>query len=145
MTVRKGSFRQSKGKRKVRAKVKTMEETKVGVFLSDCGGQIAKILDFEALTNFVKGVPGVTLVARGSEFWRGEGLKTIVDAVKAKKINRVVVAESIPKISEVAIAKAVEEAGLNPYMVEVIDLKDHCAWPHKDTPKKPPKRLRQCF
>jgi len=136
MTVRKGSFRQSKGKRKVRAKVKTMEETKVGVFLSDCGGQIAKILDFEALTNFVKGVPGVTLVARGSEFWRGEGLKTIVDAVKAKKINRVVVAESIPKISEVAIAKAVEEAGLNPYMVEVIDLKDHCAWPHKDTPQE---------
>ena len=113
-----------------------MEEVKVGVFLSDCGGQIAKILDFEALTNFVKGVPGVTLVARGSEFWRGEGLKTIVDAVKAKKVNRVVVAESIPKISEIAIAKAVEGAGLNPHLVEVLDLKDHCAWPHRDTPKE---------
>ena len=134
MTVRKGSSKQSKGKS--RRRVKAMEEAKVGVFLSDCGGQIAKILDFEALTNFVKGVPGVTLVARGSEFWRGEGLKTIVDAVKTKKINRVVVAESIPKISEVAIVKAVEEAGLNPYLVEVIDLKDHCAWPHKDTPQE---------
>ncbi|MEM2280784.1 MAG: CoB--CoM heterodisulfide reductase iron-sulfur subunit A family protein, partial [Candidatus Bathyarchaeia archaeon] len=67
-----------------------MEEVKVGVFLSDCGGQIAKILDFEALTNFVKTVPGVVLVARGNEFWRGQGLKAIVDAVKAKKINRVV-------------------------------------------------------
>ncbi|MEM3785678.1 MAG: hypothetical protein QW667_08085, partial [Candidatus Bathyarchaeia archaeon] len=78
MTARKSSSKQSKGKGK--AKVKAMEEAKVGVFLSDCGGQIAKILDFEALTNFVKGIEGVTLVAKGSEFWRGQGLKTIVDA-----------------------------------------------------------------
>jgi heterodisulfide reductase subunit A len=136
MTAKRGSSRKLKGKRRARAKVKAMEEVKVGVFLSDCGGQIAKILDFEALTNFVKGVEGVTLVARGSEFWRGEGLKTISSAIKAKKVNRVVVAESVPKISEVAIAKAVEEAGLNPHLVEVIDLKDHCSWPHRDTPKE---------
>jgi len=136
MTAKRGSSRKLKGKRRARAKVKAMEEVKVGVFLSDCGGQIAKILDFEALTNFVKGVEGVTLVARGSEFWRGEGLKTISSAIKAKKVNRVVVAESVPKISEVAIAKAVEEAGLNPHLVEVIDLKYHCAWPHRDTPKE---------
>jgi heterodisulfide reductase subunit A len=133
MTARRGSSKQSRGKSGRRMK---MEEVKVGVFLSDCGGQIAKILDFEALTNFVKGVEGVALVARGSEFWRGEGLKTIVNAIKAKRINRVVVAEAVPKISEVAIAKAVEEAGLNPYLVEVVDLKNHCAWPHRDTPKE---------
>lgn len=113
-----------------------MEEAKVGVFLSDCGGQIAKILDFEALTNFLKAVDGVALVARGSEFWRGQGLKAIVEAIIEKKINRVVVAESIPKISEIAITKAVEEAGLNPHLVEVLDIKDHCAWPHKDTPSE---------
>ncbi|MBS7621125.1 CoB--CoM heterodisulfide reductase iron-sulfur subunit A family protein, partial [Candidatus Bathyarchaeota archaeon] len=140
MTARKGSSKKSKGKGKGRkrrgAKVKAMEEAKVGVFLSDCGGQIAKILDFEALTNFVKTVQGVTFVARANEFWRGEGLKIIVDAVKTKKVNRVVVAEAVPKISEVAIAKAVEEAGLNPHLVEVLDLKDHCALPHRDTPKE---------
>ncbi|MCS7114810.1 MAG: hydrogenase iron-sulfur subunit [Nitrososphaerota archaeon] len=113
-----------------------MEEVKVGVFLSDHGGQLSKILDFDALANFVKNIQGVTLVARGSEFWRGQGLRTIVDAVKDKKINRVVVAEGIPKISEIAIAKAVEEAGLNPHLVEVLDLKDHCAWPHRDTPSE---------
>ncbi len=128
MTAKKGLSKRSKGK------VKKMEEAKVGVFLSDCGGQIAKILDFEALTSFLKTVNGVALVARSSEFWRGQGLQAIVDAVKGKKINRVVVAESIPKISEIAIAKAVEEAGLNPYLVEVLDIKDHCAWPHRDTP-----------
>ncbi|MCW4053441.1 MAG: hydrogenase iron-sulfur subunit [Candidatus Bathyarchaeota archaeon] len=113
-----------------------MEKVKVGVFLSDCGKQLSEILDFEALTNYVKRVSGVVLVGRGSEFWRGKGLQTIMDAVKGGKINRVVVAESLPKLSEVNIVQAVEEAGLNPYLVEVIDLKDHCAWPHRETPSE---------
>ena len=49
-----------------------MSETKVGVFLSDCGKQLSEILDFKALTNYVKKVSGVTLIGRGSEFWRGK-------------------------------------------------------------------------
>ena len=113
-----------------------MDEVKVGVFLSDCGKQLSEILDFEALTKYVKKVSGVVLVGRSGEFWRGKGLQAIVGAVKDGKINRVVVAESLPKLSEVNVVQAVEEAGLNPYLVEVIDLKDHCAWPHRETPKE---------
>ncbi len=113
-----------------------MSEIKVGVFLSDCGKQLSEILDFKDLSNYVKKVSGVALIGRGSEFWRGKGLKTITDAVKSGKINRVVVAESLPKLSEVNVVQAVEEAGLNPYLVEAIDLKDHCAWPHRETPKE---------
>jgi heterodisulfide reductase subunit A len=113
-----------------------MEEIKIGVFLSDCGKQLSEILDFNALSTYAKKASGVTQVAKGSEFWRGRGLKTITDAVKEGKINRVVVAESLPKLSEVNIVQAVEEAGLNPYLVEVIDLKDHCAWPHHDAPSE---------
>jgi len=113
-----------------------MEELKVGVFLSDCGKQLSEILDFKALTEHMKKVSGVVLVVQGNEFWRGEGLRTIMDAIKSKKINRLVVAESLPKLSEVKIVKAAEEAGLNPYLVEVIDLKDHCAWPHREMPSE---------
>jgi len=113
-----------------------MEEVKVGVFLSDCGHQLSEILDFDAMFNYVKHVSDVVLVERNSEFWRGEGLQTIVDAVKGGRINRVVVAESLPKLSEVNIVQAVDEAGLNPYLVEVIDLKDHCAWPHREAPRE---------
>jgi heterodisulfide reductase subunit A len=113
-----------------------MKQPKIGVFLSDCGKQLSEILDFNALTSFVKTVPNVTLIARGSEFWRGKGLQAIIDAIKSGKINRVVVAESLPKLSEVNVVQAVEDAGLNPYLVEVIDLKDHCAWPHRETPKE---------
>jgi heterodisulfide reductase subunit A len=110
-----------------------MDNPKVGVFLSN-GSQLSAILDFDAITAHVEKIPGAVLVAKASEFWRGEGLKTIADAVNGKKINRVVVAETLPKLSEVRIAKAIEKAGLNPYLVEVIDLKDHCAMPHRDAP-----------
>jgi heterodisulfide reductase subunit A len=113
-----------------------MDKAKVGVFLSDCGNQLSEILDFNALTNYVKQISGVAVVAKGSEFWRGKGLTTIADAVKDGKINRIVVAENLPKLSEINIVKAVEKAGLNPYLVEVIDLKDHCAWPHRDNPSE---------
>lgn len=113
-----------------------MEQPKVGVFISDCGKQLSEILDYDDITSFIKTVPNVALIARGSEFWRGKGLQTIVDAIKNGKINRVVVAEGLTKISDVNIAQAVEDAGLNPYLVEVLDIKDHCAWPHRATPKK---------
>lgn len=111
-----------------------MNEVKVGVFLSDCGKQLSEILDFDALIDYVKKIPSVAFIGRSSEFWRGKGLQTILDAIKDGKINRVVVAESLPKLSEVNIVQAVENTGLNPYLVEVIDLKDHCAWPHRSTP-----------
>jgi heterodisulfide reductase subunit A len=113
-----------------------MEEAKIGVFLSDCGKQLSAILNFEEITSYLKSVPQVSLVAIGSEFWRGQGLKTVVDAAKNEKINRVVVAESIPKLGEINITEALEKAGLNPNFVEVIDIKDNCAWPHRDTPKE---------
>jgi len=113
-----------------------MDENKVGVFLSDSGKQLSKILDYDVLADYVKEIPGVAFIARGSEFWRGEGLQALVDSVKGGKINRVVVAETLPKLSEVRIAQAIEDAGLNPYLMEFIDLKDHCAWPHRKTPKE---------
>jgi heterodisulfide reductase subunit A len=113
-----------------------MSEVRVGVFLSDAGKQLSKILDFDALTNHVRKIPGVAFIATGSEFWHGEGLKTLVDTVKGGKINRIVVAETLPKLSEVKIAQAVENAGLNPYLMEFIDLQDHCAWPHRETPRE---------
>ncbi|MEM3577019.1 MAG: hydrogenase iron-sulfur subunit [Candidatus Bathyarchaeia archaeon] len=113
-----------------------MEEAKIGVFLSDCGKQLSAILNFEEIANHLKIVPQVSLVAVGSEFWRGQGLKTVVEAVKSGKIDRVVVAESIPKIGEINIAESLEAVGLNPNFVEVIDIKDNCAWPHRDAPKE---------
>jgi len=113
-----------------------MDRVKVGVFLADSGKQLSKILDYNDLTNYVKNISGVVYVARGSEFWRGQGLQNIINAIKDEKINRVVVGGTLPKLSEVKIAQAVENVGFNPYLMEFIDLKDHCAMPHQETPSE---------
>jgi len=113
-----------------------MDEVKVGVFLSDCGKQLSEILDFDTLIDYVKKIAGVSFIVRGSEFWRGKGLQSIIDAVRDGKINRVVVSESLAKLSDVKIVEAVGKAGLNPYLVEVINLEEHCGWPHRNTPSE---------
>ncbi|RJS84191.1 FAD-dependent oxidoreductase, partial [Candidatus Bathyarchaeota archaeon] len=111
-----------------------MENVRVGVFISECGGHLSKVLDINALMEYLRRVPGVSLVERGNEFWRGEGLRRISEAVAKGVINRVVVSESLPKMKGLNIIKTVEKAGLNPYQIEIIDLKGHCAIPHRRFP-----------
>jgi len=113
-----------------------MTNVKVGVFLSECGGQLQETLNLESLVEFTKEIPDVVMVERNSEFWRGRGLKKIVDAVERGIINRVVVSEASPKLYGLKIIRAVEKAGLNPYLVEVIDLNGYCAIPHSDAPEE---------
>ncbi|MBS7656854.1 MAG: hydrogenase iron-sulfur subunit [Candidatus Bathyarchaeia archaeon] len=113
-----------------------MENLKIGVFLSDCGKVLTKILDFDNIISFLKEIPDVTVVERGTEFWKGSGLQTIVKTIKEQKANRIIVAESLPKLSEIKIVEAAEAAGLNQNFVQVIDLKNHCAWPHRNVPKE---------
>jgi len=111
-----------------------MENLKIGIFLSDCGKALAETLDFDNLTSFLKEVPGVTFVEKGTEFWKGSGLQEIVKTIKEQKANRIIVAESLPKLSEIKIVEAAEAAGLNQNFVQVIDLKDYCVWPHRNVP-----------
>ncbi|MBS7614215.1 hydrogenase iron-sulfur subunit [Candidatus Bathyarchaeota archaeon] len=111
-----------------------MENLKIGVFLSDCGKALIEILDFDNLTSFLKEIPEVTVVERGTEFWKGSGLQTIIRTIKEQKANRLIVAESLPKLSEIKIVEAAEASGLNQNFVQVIDLKNHCAWPHRNVP-----------
>jgi len=113
-----------------------MEKVNVGVFISDCGGEISKVLNMDALENYVKGLGDVALVEVGSNFSSGEGLKKVVEAFKSKKIDRAVITECSPKISEVKILKHLREEEINPYLVEFLDLKEHCVLPHRNYPAK---------
>ncbi|MFW6117247.1 MAG: 4Fe-4S binding protein, partial [Thermoproteota archaeon] len=111
-----------------------MDEIKIGVFLSDDGELVSEILDFDALVEHLKKIPEVAFIAKSSAFRSSEGIKTIQESIRDRKINRVVAGVTLPKLSEVRIVQAAEKAGLNPYLVEVVDLKNHCALPHQKTP-----------
>jgi len=111
-----------------------MEEARVGVFLSDGGGYLSTILDLNAIKSYVEKLSNVVQVEMRSDFSWGEDLQIIIDAVKSGKINRVVATHNLLSLGDVKIVQAIEKAGLNPYLVTVLNLKDYCAWPHQDKP-----------
>lgn len=109
---------------------------KVGVFISDCGGTVSKVLDLKAVEEYVREVDGVELVDVGGSFSNGEGLEKIVKAFKEGRIDRAVVAECSPETAEVKILNRLREEEVNPYLVEVVDLKGYCVLPHRSWPDK---------
>ncbi len=113
-----------------------MSELKVGVFLSDYKGQVSQIIDFNELKEFLKGIGGVSLVEIGDNFCEGEEAERILKAFKEGGIDRAVVTASPVKIAEIKIANLLKGGGVNPYLVEVVDLRERCAWPHRRWPEK---------
>jgi heterodisulfide reductase subunit A len=119
-----------------------MDESRVGVFLSDCDGQINKTLNFKELIKYATGLSGVVFVKQNNEFSSATGRNLIKDAIKTNDLNRVVVSADEPITSMVKISQAVQDVGLNPYLLEVLYLKEHCALPHKNEPANATKKAK---
>jgi heterodisulfide reductase subunit A len=112
-----------------------MEDVKIGVFLSNCNKQLLDILDFSALLKYVQSIPDVVVAAQNAEYVQEAGIQTIADAVKSKKLTHVVVSACDAITSMIRIRKALKDVGMNPYCVEVLNLREHCAWPHRTDPQ----------
>lgn len=110
-----------------------MDEARVGVFLSTCD-DVAATLDVEMLLQSATAIPGTVLAQRHEDYAEEAGLQAIKDAVASKGVNRIVVSVCEPVTGGIRISEAVRDAGLNPHLVEIINLRDHCARPHRDAP-----------
>ncbi|MGB2825253.1 MAG: hydrogenase iron-sulfur subunit [Thermoplasmata archaeon] len=105
---------------------------KVGVFVCRCGTNIAGTVDCEAVADDVRNVPGV-VVSKANLYTCSEpGQNEIVEAVKEHGLTKVVIASCSPKMHERTFRKTLERAGLNPYRLELVNLREHCSWVHKD-------------
>ena len=107
-------------------------EAKIGVFICDCGTEIARFIDTEALVERVKGLPHVTLVKRGLYNCSKEGQKRIKQAITEQGLNRVVVAGCTPRTHEPLFRAVCEEAGLTGSLFEMANIREQCAWVHAD-------------
>lgn len=112
-----------------------MEDVKIGVFLSHGNKQLLKILDFPALLKYVQTLPNVMIAAQNDEYVQQAGIQTIIKAAESKKLTHIVVSACDATTSMIRIRKALKEIGINPYCVEVLNLREHCAWPHRDDPR----------
>jgi len=111
-----------------------MSDVKLGVFICDCGGRIASILDMDALEREVRDLPGVAAARRLCYSCSPDGLAAIQSAIREEGLNRVLVAGCTPRTMESRFRTACEEAGLDGDLFELVDIREGCAWVHQDEP-----------
>ncbi|MEM2394283.1 MAG: hydrogenase iron-sulfur subunit [Candidatus Bathyarchaeia archaeon] len=112
------------------------EELRIGVFICHCGLNIAGVLDIKELVEFAKTLPDVVYVKENRYTCADPGQEEIRKAIKEYKLNRVVVAACSPRMHEVTFRRTVSEAGLNPYLFEMANIREFSSWCHPSTPKE---------
>ncbi len=103
---------------------------RIGVFVCDCGLNIAGTVDTEEVARFARELPDVAAVVRNRYTCADPGQKEIQKAIREHDLNRVVVASCTPKIHESTFRNCVAAVGLNPYLMEMANLREHCSWVH---------------
>jgi heterodisulfide reductase subunit A len=106
------------------------EALRIGVFVCDCGMNIAGTVDTAEVSRFAETLPDVAAVVRNRYTCADPGQKEIQKAIREHALNRVVVASCTPKIHESTFRNCVAAAGLNPYLMEMANIREHCAWVH---------------
>ena len=109
-----------------------MEQLKVGVYVCDCGINIAGTVNVPEVVRFARGLPKVTIAREYKYQCSDPGQRMIKDDIKNLGLNRVVVASCTPRMHETTFQNAVAEAGLNPYYFAMANIREHVSWVIKD-------------
>jgi heterodisulfide reductase subunit A len=109
-----------------------MEDVRIGVYVCHCGLNIADTVDVEEVTKYAATLPAV-VVARNYKFMCSDpGQSMIKEDIKELGLNRVVVASCSPLMHEPTFRHAIQEAGVNPYLFEMANIREHCSWITED-------------
>jgi heterodisulfide reductase subunit A len=107
-------------------------EPRIGVYVCHCGSNIAATVDCETVADFARTLPSV-VVSRDYKYMCSDpGQVLIKEDIKNLELNRVVVASCSPRMHEPTFRRVCQEAGLNPYLFEMANIREHCSWVHED-------------
>jgi heterodisulfide reductase subunit A2 len=112
---------------------------RTGVFVCHCGSNIAKTVDVASVAEQARDLPGVVYTEDYQYMCSSPGQEHIREAIAEHKLDSVVVASCSPRLHEPTFRRCVAEAGLNPYLVEMANIREHCSWVHKDKAEGTPK------
>ena len=105
---------------------------RVGVFVCWCGSNIAGTVDVHAVAEALRSEPGVVFSTDYQYMCSQAGQELIKSAVKEYSLSGIVICSCSPRMHEATFRKAAAAAGLNPYMVEIANIREQCSWVHKD-------------
>jgi heterodisulfide reductase subunit A len=112
-----------------------MSEKKVGVFICHCGSNIAGVVDIERVKEAICDLPNVEITDDYKYMCSKPGQQILKDHIKNSRLDAVVVAACSPRMHEPTFRQAMREAGLNPYLLEIANIREHNSWIHSDDPE----------
>jgi len=112
------------------------EKPRVGVFICHCGINIGGVVNVPQVTKYAKTLPNVAYAEDNIYTCSAEGIARIKAAIKDYNLNRVVVASCTPRTHEPLFRGACVDAGVNPYLFELANIREHCSWVHMREPEK---------
>ncbi len=105
---------------------------RIGVFLCHCGSNIAGTVNIPQVVEAARRLPQVVHVDDNKFTCSEPGQESIRQAISEHRLNRVVIGACSPRMHEITFRKTVASAGLNPYLLEMANLREHCSWIHAD-------------
>lgn len=106
------------------------EELRIGVFVCDCGTNIAGFLDVPDVCEYAKTLPNVEYVQENMYTCSEAGLTEIKTGIKEHNLNKIIVASCTPRTHGPLFMAACEQAGVNKYLFEFANIRDQCSWVH---------------
>jgi len=106
------------------------ENLRIGVFVCECGTNIAGSVDTDALVEEAKKLDNVVYSVKNRYMCSEPGQQEIKKAIQEQKLDRVVIAACSPRMHEPTFRGCVSEVGLNPYLVDMANIREQCSWVH---------------
>lgn len=110
--------------------------SRIGVFVCQCGNNIKDTVDTHKVAEEAKNIAGVVHAETCGFLCSSPGQQLVKEIIKTNKLDKVVVAACSPHMHEKTFRKASEAAGLNPFQVEIANIREHCSWVHHDPTKQ---------
>lgn len=107
---------------------------RIGVFVCHCGTNIAGTVDVKAVAKALESEPGVVVSTDYQYMCSQAGQDIIKNAIAEHQLSGIVVCSCSPRMHEATFRKTAQAAGLNPYMVEIANIREQCSWVHKEMP-----------
>lgn len=106
----------------------TQSDARVGVYICHCGTNIAGMVDVEAVSKYAATLNNVVVTRHYAYMCSDPGQSLIKDDIKNEGLNRVVVASCSPLMHEPTFRKACADGGLNPFLFQMTNIREHCSW-----------------
>jgi len=113
---------------------------RIGVYVCHCGGNISEIVDISKVVSFAEKQPDVVLVKDNPHMCSEVGQKLVIDDIKEHKLDKIVIAACSPQFQGPTFMSTLEKAGLSPYVLEMANIREQCAWPHFNFPEEATKK-----